>query len=127
MTWWQTFLAAWAPFVLLAIGVLAAVVADAWRESRTADRWDQHEAHAEPPPPPQPTAVTSAEVRRWARTSGLQVSDRGPIPARVREAWLRAIARRVRWMVLLTAKTPPRYQNRRRGNALSSSGSSMLE
>ena len=95
MTWWQTFLAAWAPFALLAIGVLAAVVADAWRESRTADRWDQYEAHAEPPqppppPPPLPTAVSSAEMRRWARASGLQVSDRGPIPARVREAWLRA-------------------------------------
>ncbi len=120
MTWWETFLAAWAPFALLAILVMAAVIIQAWRDGRTDGR-NTDEAHTReplPPPSPQPasavqppdpplarqatppqptptqetppqeTPVSSAELRRWARSSGLQVSDRGPIPARVREAWL---------------------------------------
>jgi hypothetical protein len=43
-----------------------------------------------PPLPRQPTApapVSSAELRRWARNSGLRIADRGPIPRHVREAW----------------------------------------
>ena len=50
------------------------------------------------PPPPPPVAprpvpkatVSSAELRLWARDSGLRVADRGPIPAHVREAWAKA-------------------------------------
>ncbi len=125
MTWWETFLAAWAPFALLAILVMATVTIQAWRDRRT-DRRNPDEAHTWeplPPPAPQPasavqppdpplrqappqatppqatppqetppqkTPVSSAELRRWDRSSGLQVSDRGPISARVREAWSRA-------------------------------------
>ncbi|WP_116451438.1 Lsr2 family protein [Blastococcus litoris] len=55
----------------------------------------------EPPPPfePPPTPagqatpvrpVGNAELRQWARTSGLHIADRGPIPRHVREAWAQA-------------------------------------
>lgn len=48
-----------------------------------------------PPPPvapaPGPQATASnAELRRWATDSGLRVANRGPIPAHVREAWVKA-------------------------------------
>jgi hypothetical protein len=50
---------------------------------------------AVPPPPVAPqtapkTTVSNAELRRWARDSGLRVADRGPIPAHVRRAWAKA-------------------------------------
>jgi hypothetical protein len=45
---------------------------------------------AEAPQTPLPPAVTNAELRRWARSAGLRVADRGPVPAHVREAWSKA-------------------------------------
>jgi hypothetical protein len=49
---------------------------------------------ASQPIPPKPTppaaSVSNAELRRWARNSGLRVADRGPIPGHIREAWAKA-------------------------------------
>ena len=39
------------------------------------------------PPPPHEPRVSNADIRRWARATGLQVADRGAIPARIRQAW----------------------------------------
>jgi hypothetical protein len=41
-------------------------------------------APGDPLPAPEPTA---AEIRRWAAGQGLQVSDRGRVPAAVRRAF----------------------------------------
>jgi hypothetical protein len=43
-----------------------------------------------PPPVARERVVSNAELRRWARTAGLSVADRGPIPARIRQAWAAA-------------------------------------
>jgi hypothetical protein len=43
-----------------------------------------------PEPIPPAASVSNAELRRWARNSGLNVADRGPIPKHVREAWAKA-------------------------------------
>lgn len=32
-------------------------------------------------------AVTTSELRAWARSTGLDVNERGPVPASVREAY----------------------------------------
>jgi hypothetical protein len=140
MTWWMKILAIWAPFVVIALLVIAVAAANAWMERRSErERWyeatgetgkhsaqalrdrlaevpaaprhDQPLALAQPPPqpasyspqpaqpaptevpstpPPEPPAVSTAELRLWARQTGLRVADRGPVPAHVREAWLRA-------------------------------------
>ncbi|AQX17043.1 hypothetical protein BKM78_00095 [Tessaracoccus sp. T2.5-30] len=34
--------------------------------------------------------VSPAKIRDWARTNGYQVSDRGRIPAPIKQAWLAA-------------------------------------
>jgi len=49
---------------------------------------DLREAEKTPPVPPAPDAAPSnAEVRTWARQSGLSISDRGRIPASVITAY----------------------------------------
>jgi hypothetical protein len=139
MTWWVQILAVWAPFVVIAMLVIAVAAANDWIERRS-EREHQYGANRKaaqqstqaprsqpaevlsetrpgqpsavaqplphppshrrepvqplPPastePPPETPAVSTAELRRWARQTGLRVADRGPIPAHVREAWLRA-------------------------------------
>lgn len=97
MSWgWRAF-AVWAPFAVLAVVVLAScAVGTAIR--RRAERRQPHGVGTDvveppppppPPPPPAPSAST-AELRRWAKSAGLRIADRGPIPAQVREAWSRA-------------------------------------
>lgn len=54
-------------------------------------------ADVEPPPPgsrravvppsPAQSNLSTADLRRWARAEGLRIADRGPIPARIRQAW----------------------------------------
>ena len=39
------------------------------------------------PPSPHEPRVSNADIRRWARATGLHVADRGVIPARIRQAW----------------------------------------
>jgi hypothetical protein len=46
------------------------------------------ESHTPPvPPAPLGPMVSNADIRRWARAEGLHIADRGPIPARIRQAW----------------------------------------
>jgi hypothetical protein len=112
VTWWGRLLVAWAPFAVIAVLVIAVVATNAWM-GRRADREHRREARgqaahpstqpprpqaAEVPPPgpplppaaPEPVIVSTADVRRWARSTGLRVADRGPVPAQVREAWVTA-------------------------------------
>jgi hypothetical protein len=42
------------------------------------------------PGPPAPAEPTNAEVREWARANGHDVSDSGPVPKAVREAYTAA-------------------------------------
>jgi hypothetical protein len=134
MIWWAKLLAVWAPFVVIAMLVIAFAAVHAWLERRSerllryessrevaqpstqapAPPRGRHAAVEQPPPqpvsiPPQPAqpsppppmepafrtapeppAMSTAELRRWARNTGLRVADRGPVPTHVREAWLKA-------------------------------------
>jgi hypothetical protein len=112
-------LVAYLLIVLVAVLLLLTVAFTACRRSRADRRADRdaqavppprppHAAASQPPPPPpvnlsgQPSPSTSppplvasvgnAELRRWAKASGLRVADRGPIPAHVRAAWSNAHA-----------------------------------
>jgi hypothetical protein len=117
MTGWLSLMVVWAAITALGVAVIAGFAVSA-RMRRKAE--DERLAQPEqvvpvdslrrPPPdqpaevvpqqsPPSPTSteqptppasVSNAELRRWARSSGLQVADRGPIPRHVREAWATA-------------------------------------
>jgi hypothetical protein len=90
MTLGMQVLAMMAPFAGLAVLVLAFFAVSAWTVRRTERLQLRGRTAALHWPPPLPPAVTNAELRRWARSAGLQVADRGPMPAHVREAWSKA-------------------------------------
>jgi hypothetical protein len=67
---------------------LAAAHAWAANETAAAERIGGPSQGSIPPPESEPSA---AELRGWARAAGLEVPDRGRIPASVRRAWQASI------------------------------------